>query len=569
MPGTAQLMLPPASGSYPVSANAGGLVSLYSGVDAYSWPQPIVAPYDPRHVAYPFWPGIPIYPEWNTEKGVREGYYSSSVFYAGASRIATLASGIPWIEQQLADDGGWEPVESSDLENLLERPNPKMSRGRIIYRHVLHMLCGGNGLFGKYFENPDPDARGRDRGKVLELWPESPVFVQPIPHPTEWILGYLYWDGANRRVWRADDLVHSMMEDPINSYWGVAPLKVLARVVDADNAMLDGQRALSRNLGVPAGMFIDKAPMGEDQLEAWRSEIFDAYVGPDKRGLPFVTAGEVTWQALGMKPTEMDWFNSRGVLRDEMAMVLHIDPAMFDRAGKTYANSELAHRAMYHFAVMPLIDIIREALNLSLISREEQRTRYITYDTSGIIALRDDIGKKLTALKDAVSSGVPLNDALTLLDLPVSNQDGGDVPFILATLVPLKRDLAGAITVGKKGGVTAMPGGPPTSAPTGGAAAVVADPQAGPAAEGAGADATAALAGATSKALRELHALRKKRIADRLPEGASEMTERQRYEWQTGRGGQRRLVVKKQRGQGWHKSSGAPGGRIWPERVEE
>jgi len=552
-----QLMLPPASGSYPASANAGGLVSLYSGVDAYSWPQPVVAPYDPRHVSYPFWPGIPIYPEWNTEKGVREGYYASSVFYAGASRIATLASGIPWIEQKLADDGGWEPVEDSDLENLLERPNPKMSRGRIVYRKVLHMLCGGNGLWGKYFENPDPDARGRDRGKVLELWPESPVFVQPIPHPTEWILGYLYWDGANRRVWRAEDLIHSMMEDPINPYWGAAPLKVLARGIDADNAMVDAQRAIAKNLGVPAGMFSAKDFMqGEEGLEAWRSEIYDAYVGPDKRGLPFVTGGDVKWEALGMKPSEMDWIDSRGVLRDEFAMVLHIDPAMFDRAGKTYANSELAHRAMYHFAVMPLIDIIREALNLSLIGREEQRTRYITYDTSGIIALRDDIGKKLTALKDAVQSGVPLNDALTLLDLPVSNQEGGDVAFILGSLVPLKRDLSGAATVGRRGGLEPFAAGPGIKPPPGDPRAVP-DPQA----DAAGGD-VGALAAATAKALRELHGLRRKRIADRLPEGAGEMVERQRYEWQTGRGGQRRLVVKKQRGQGWHKASGAAGGRI-------
>jgi phage portal protein BeeE len=105
----------------------------------------------------------PHFKDWDTENAIKEGYKASVWVYACVYRLMKDVASVPWIAQVRKGDE-WLPAPDNPLTDLMEHPNPYMSRQDMMERLTAHLHLGGNGLWSKVMV----------RRVVSELWPIDP-----------------------------------------------------------------------------------------------------------------------------------------------------------------------------------------------------------------------------------------------------------------------------------------------------------------------------------------------------------------------------------------------------------
>jgi HK97 family phage portal protein len=357
----------------------------------------------------------PLFSAWSGERAIREGLKASVWVYACVRRLMIEAASVPWIVQARRGDT-WERVPGHPLEALIEFPNDHMSRHQLISIVVAHLELVGNALLSKV----RADVRGR-RGVVAELWPLDPSHIKPIPSRTDFIAGYEWSSEGVVQRFDARDVVHLLYPDPGNPYWGLAPLQAAAAVVDTDVEAVRWNKAALQNRAVPDGVFSFREPLTLEQWEQARDEVRAQYFGADNARTPWVLGGGATFQQLGLSPAEMDFIASRKLHREEIAAVFGVPlPMIGIFEGRDVGDIKAARRIFWEDTIIPLLDDIRDALNTSLVPEFGDPTElFLTYDLSGVAALREDAGAKAQAASQLFGIGVPLDQLARLLDLEI------------------------------------------------------------------------------------------------------------------------------------------------------
>lgn len=367
--------------------------------------------------------------DWREEQVTLNAYKACSWVYACVSRIAQALSSVPWrvyVRRSRTDD--WEPAVDHPFERLLEYPNPRQSRKALLNFQGLQLLLRGNALF-HYVAG--------EGGEAPELWPLNPSKIKPVADDSEYLYGYQEQDGQ-RRTLLAREVAHAQLPDPSNPLWGMPPLKSIAEIVANDLDSVAWNRATLKNLAVPPGAFVVPEIQTDEQLKEARNRIKERYSSPENAREPLILAGGATWLSLGQNAVEMDWLESRKFTVNEIASAYNLLPAMFSPDAATYSNLETAVKWMWRNPVSQALDAFEEAFNLLLVKPTDRSSLWIHYDLSAVLALRDDLTDRAGALAQYVSSGVPVNTAAQILDLPIPSVEGGDTPLVAGALMRLE-----------------------------------------------------------------------------------------------------------------------------------
>ncbi|MDT8442438.1 MAG: phage portal protein, partial [Desulfuromonadales bacterium] len=375
--------------------------------------------------------GRPVTKRWDANRAIRDGYEASTWVYAAVEAIASAAASVPWIGTRLNADGEYEPDRASPVATVIERPNPAMSRARVVHRAVQHLSLTGNALLTQI----------KAGGRTREMWPIDPRYVTPIPSRVEWIAGYRYQRGDVSFTLRPEDVIHLMYESPDDPYWGIAPLKAAARHVDTDIAAIDWNRLSMANRGAPDTVF-HLGDVDQSEFDRARQVIHDRYTGTDKAHLPIVIAGESTRvETASRSQVEMDFIAGLELTRGAILSAFRVPGpvvGVFTDAPLSQENLRAAQRMFWSQTVIPVLRLLESAWSMAIVPEFGDPDRIgITYDISGIEAMRDDIAEKTATLVELTGSGVPLNAALRLLEFDLADVDGGDVGLVDATRVPL------------------------------------------------------------------------------------------------------------------------------------
>jgi HK97 family phage portal protein len=386
--------------------------------------------YSPRaFVQFPAPRGAVSAVDWKVEQVALSAFKACSWVYVCVTRLAQALSSVPWrVYTRPSRRNDWEVAEDHPHEVLLEYPNPRMSRKALMLFQGQQVLLRGNALFHRV---------AGANGESPELWPLNPARIQPIADEAQFLWGYKEQDGQRREL-PAEEVAHAMLPDPTNPLWGVPPLRAISDVVAADIDAVVWNRSMLKNLAVPPGAFVDPSIVTDEQLAEARNRIRERYASPDNARTPMVLGGGASWVAMGQNAVEMDWIESRKFTVQEIVAAYNLLPAMFSNDAATYSNMSIAVRWMWENPVMQLLDAFEEAFNLLLVPPKDRATTWIHYDTSGVLALRDDLASRAAALPQLVASGVPVNEAARLLDLPLPSVSGGDTPLVSAGLMRLE-----------------------------------------------------------------------------------------------------------------------------------
>lgn len=374
-----------------------------------------------------------VFKEFTEETAIKEGYKSSVYVYKCIDKIGKAAGSVPWKVYRLTN-GTWEPIEQHPLELLMERPNEYMDRSELIEIMTAHLYLSGNSLHTK--------VRGVG-SEVIELWPVQPKNITPVKSTESYISHYEFKEGTQKALIDPADIIHTKFIDPENTFWGMGPLMVAARIIDTDNEAVSWNKIGLQNRGIPDGALTTDQELSDPVYNETKGRIREQLQGARNARNIMLLSGGFKYQQMSLSPVEMDFINSRKMTKEEICSAFDVPPPIVGIMDNSiYNNMSEARQIFWEDTVIPYLNKIRQVFNQALATDFQKGNEkiFIDYDLTGVQALRKNDKEQVETVKSYWAMGVPFNALNKKYDLGFEDIEGGDTGFIPSGVVPADMD---------------------------------------------------------------------------------------------------------------------------------
>lgn len=269
-------------------------------------------------------------------------YQQSPWVYVAVNRIAEAAALVP-LQVMRVEGEKTVQVERHPLEQLLDNPNPAMSRFDLFESTLGYLELTGNAYWF---------LTGDALGRPMQIWPLRPDRVTIVPDPQDFVRGYIYEVDGKRVPMDAIEVVHFKRWHPSNDYYGLSALEAARLAVESDRAMARwNKNTFSRDQGVPAGIVNIKEFISDSDFERVKREWRSSY-GSAQRKTAFLRGGAVEWQNIGLSHTDLDFLKGRDSHRDEILNIFGISIGLLSE-NATEANAKVAERHFIERTLWP------------------------------------------------------------------------------------------------------------------------------------------------------------------------------------------------------------------------
>lgn len=367
---------------------------------------------------------------WQPEIAVRDGYNASAVVYAAVEKRAKLLASVPWRAERLTS-GEWVHVPDSDLQKLIDSPNPDMSWYELIYGASQSLDLAGNAFLS--------EIKGGSRGYPFQLWLLPPEHVRIQPGRQQTVDYFEYVEGGIGR-YRINqmDMIQLKMPNPNSRWFGMPVLMAAGRATDVDRESGDWQKASLQNRGV-LDLHIEVPPeVTAEQRKEIRDKLTERQTGPANARAPIVSNGKVT--QMGQTAVEMDFVGSRKAVWSEIAAVFGVPLATLGfTENVNLANADAMNKALWQDTIVPQLDLLQRQFTHQL-AREFGQEWRMTPDLSNVEALQENLGDKLANAERLLRMGYTRNEVNQRLELGFEDTPDGDVRYEPAGMLPVLGD---------------------------------------------------------------------------------------------------------------------------------
>jgi len=301
------------------------------------------------------------YPQWTPRNHValtREGYERNAVCYRAVRMIAEAAASVPWLVYQ-----GREEIPDHPLLALVERPNPFDTDVSFIEAICSNLLLYGNA----YIEAAFIDEHLR------EIYALRPDRMSVTPGKNGWPSAYVYRAMGDEvryemRGEGIEPILHIKLFNPLDDYYGFAPLAAAQVALDAHNAASFWNKALLDNSARPSGALVYAGPDGahltDDQFTRLKQELEENFSGAANAGRPLLLEGGLDWKALSLSPKDMDFTEAKSGAAREIALAFGVPPLLLGLPGdNTFSNYREANRAFWRATVLPMVARLQKSFH--------------------------------------------------------------------------------------------------------------------------------------------------------------------------------------------------------------
>ncbi len=320
-------------------------------------------------------------PQWtprNYASLAREGFAGNAIGYRCVRMVAEAASSVPLLVYE-----GDTEVSTHAFLQLLAKPNPQQSGREFLESVFGFLLVAGN----SYVEASSLDGTPRE---LVALRPDR---VKVVAGSNGWPEAYEYSvNGASTRL-PAETVLHIKLFNPLDDYYGMAPLEAAQRSVDTHNAASAWNKAMLDNAARPSGALVFAAadgPMTTDAFDQLKGQLDANYQGAKNAGRPLLLEGGFEWKEMGLSPKDMDFIEAKNAAAREVALAFGVPPMLLGIPGdNTFANYAEANRVFWRQSVVPLLGRVTEALTNWLGPQFGDSVR-LGYDLDQVEALSAD-----------------------------------------------------------------------------------------------------------------------------------------------------------------------------------
>lgn len=329
---------------------------------------------------------MPTEPTRSYANAADEGYRKNELAFACIQEIMTSASEAPLISGFRNDDGFLEQAPGRAAELTA---NPNTSQDMISFLETFHIqrLIGGN----VYMFTPRSAI-----GTVSGMWLLRPDRMKVIPDSlTGMAKGYKYSINGQEITLPPEVIDHHVIADPLNDWYGLGPLQVLAKQVNLDNSATDFARAVFENKGIPAGFLKLKARLSnQEQADEIRRNWHARFAGKANWQRIGVLDEDADYKELAPSMKDMGLKELRNLTESRICMAFGVPPIVVGAAigldKATYANYATAKESLWEETLLPTYNKIASFMTTALKDTPDFRGMEWGFDFTGVRALADD-----------------------------------------------------------------------------------------------------------------------------------------------------------------------------------
>jgi len=351
-----------------------------------------------------------------------EGYRKNVIIHACIRVLMRTGAEVDIRVRRRNGKGELDPVAPNDaLLNLLQRPNPEQSTYEWLEQLALHYHVTGNSFTHKVRSS---------RSQVVELWQLRPDRTRVKPGLDGFVEGYKFPVGSDpqkERLVPFEDVIHMRMPDPLDDYYGLSPIAVLARVGDLDNHAIDYLRAFFENNGIPGGLLKVKEVVDKEKADAIKQRWTDQYGKGEYSGKSGwhsvgLLDANAEYQEIGTQPNKLNLAAIFGETESRICATFGVPPIIvavwIGLMRSTYANYKQAMKDLWVDQVSPQYKRIGDKLTAEL-APEFGDNYVIDFDFSHVEALQEDRAElRKFGLEAWNGQLLTRNQALELAGLP-------------------------------------------------------------------------------------------------------------------------------------------------------
>jgi HK97 family phage portal protein len=255
-------------------------------------------------------------------------------------------------------------IDNHPFEQLLQRPNPTMSRFELLEATFAYRLLTGNAYW--WLSRNGPNA------PIREIWMLPAQRVRPAPDGRLGVRGYLYDPGDGTEIpLEAWEVCHFRMFNPNNSLVGLSPMEALRLTNRGDLAMQRwNTNYFDKDNAKPAGALAFADPIADSEWERMKADVKREH-GGTRRSLMMlrnVGAGGVQWVSMAMSQADMQFLESRTFNKEEIIALYAPGLASVLAVNATEANALAGKKTLLEFGVWPHLMAVGEKISNDIMS---------------------------------------------------------------------------------------------------------------------------------------------------------------------------------------------------------
>jgi HK97 family phage portal protein len=351
--------------------------------------------------------------------------------FAIVNRTSNATALVNWRLYRKAPSGRPEDrveVTQHAALDLWNKPNKFFTRQELVESEQQHIDLTGEGwiVIARSPRSPLP----------LELWPVRPDRIAPVPHPIDFISGYMYTgpDGTEIAL-RVEDVIQIRMPNPLDPYRGMGPVQSVLTEIDASRYSAEWNRNFFMNSAEPGGIIELPNVLSDpewDQLQARWSEQHKGVANAHR--VAFLEHGK--WVDRKYTQRDMQFAELRQVSRDVIREAFGAPKFILgDVDDVNRANADASKALFAEQLTVPRLERFKQALNndlLPLYGPDAARMLEFDYDSPvppDAAARNAEMKAKAETAKIYVDMGFdPLSvaEAFDLPEMQVVASAGGD-----------------------------------------------------------------------------------------------------------------------------------------------
>jgi phage portal protein BeeE len=255
-------------------------------------------------------------------------------------------------------------ISSHPFLDCLRHPNSIMSRMSLWYETIMRMELGG--LCGWYLPK-------NGLGLPGEIWPlplTKTAELTAVPLPTMGIKEWSYRDGPVVKTFQPDEILAIKYPNPSSPYLGFSPLMAQTYPYDIEQYLMQQQRALFQNKGIPGIHFHTEQNLGPEQAKDIRDQIREQFGQAVQSGRPLVTHSGLAAEKTGWSNRDSLMTDVAKWAREKMITSYDLSEAKLGlEVPSNRANMEVLDETFVKECIAPKCALIEEQINTFLLPR--------------------------------------------------------------------------------------------------------------------------------------------------------------------------------------------------------
>ena len=316
-----------------------------------------------------------------------QGYRNNELVFACINEYITSASEARLIVGTRDQDRNFIETTDSRALELLHEPNRSQDMTAFLEQMHMQLLIGGNA----YMYKPVSDI-----GTLSGMWLLRPDRVRVIPDTmTGYPQGWYYTIDHKSTVIPEELISQHKVVDPLNDWYGLGALQVLAKMVNLDMSATDFAKSVFENKGVPAGFLkVARRLNTQDEADAIRRNWHARFAGKANWQRIGVLDEDASYEELASKMTDMAMPDLRNLTESRICAAFGVPPivvgANVGLQNGTYSNYAQAKESFWEETLMPAYKRIAVFMTRALRNTIEFRDMEFSFDFSGVRALAED-----------------------------------------------------------------------------------------------------------------------------------------------------------------------------------